>query len=59
MAGKAVFDVVHKTAVVALVAGSAYGAYFVTSCVMELKRAAANSPVEVDKRDSPTPSTSR
>lgn len=36
--GKVVLDVVHKAAVVSLLAGTAYGAYFVSSAMMELRR---------------------
>lgn len=31
-------DVVHKAAVVSLLAGTAYGAYFVSSAMMELRK---------------------
>lgn len=36
--GKVALDVIHKAAVVSLLAGTAYGTYFVSSAVMELRR---------------------
>lgn len=36
--GKIVVDLVHKAAVVSLLAGTAYGTYFVSSAMMELRR---------------------
>ncbi|CAB1117166.1 unnamed protein product [Ectocarpus sp. CCAP 1310/34] len=36
--GKVVLDIVHKAAVVSLLASTAYGTYFVSSAVMELRR---------------------
>ncbi|CAM9302483.1 unnamed protein product [Hapterophycus canaliculatus] len=36
--GKLVLDVAHKAAVLSLMAGTAYGTYFVSSAMMELRR---------------------
>ena len=35
---KVVLDVIHKATVVSLLAGTAYGTYFVSSAMLELRR---------------------
>lgn len=37
--GKLLADLVHRGTVLTLLAGTAYGTFFVTSCVMELRKA--------------------
>lgn len=51
--GKVVLDVVHKAAVVSLLAGTAYGTYFVSSAMMELRRMGQEA-AKKEKESAPT-----
>lgn len=54
-AGKVALDLAHKAAVVSLLAGTAYGTYFVSSAVMELRRMGQDAAKKQEEAEAANP----
>lgn len=51
--GKVALDLIHKASVVSLLAGTAYGVYFVSSAVMELRRMGQDAAKKQEEGSAP------